>query len=409
MFLKPVLMVLLPLAAFVRIKWANVSAKRQRDAIRAAFAVGMLGLLGMTAGLGVAGPLYAHYWLGLDPPAAWPVMFPIFLFFGAITFYRCFASIAYLVLDGVWLAHRVIGASLVAGLAWLAAMPLLDPLASFGVFATTASVLIVAALSLSVRRTLRAVEPVAAERTTTEILGTPIAITDHPRAAARVLGWVRDRQSRYVCVRDVHGIMLAQRDPALMTIHRDADLILPDGMPLVHIARWRGHRSIGRVSGPDFVETMADLGRAEGVRHYFYGGKPGVAERMAAALALRFPGLAVAGASSPPFGEVSERDGCAEIARLLATTPDIVWIGLGTPKQERWMRRYRDEMPGVTLIGVGAAFDFHAGDIRRAPIWMQRATLEWLHRLLSEPRRLWRRYLVLAPVFVWRVLWDRST
>jgi N-acetylglucosaminyldiphosphoundecaprenol N-acetyl-beta-D-mannosaminyltransferase len=178
-------------------------------------------------------------------------------------------------------------------------------------------------------------------------------------------------------------------------------------MPLVHVARWRGHQSIRRVAGTDFVETLADLGRATGVRHYFYGGKAGIADKMAAKLAGRYPGLTVAGTSTPPFGEVSEEVRRAEMATIMAAAPDIVWVGLSTPKQERWMRRHRGEMAGVTLIGVGAAFDFHAGAVKRAPLWMQRATLEWLHRLLSEPRRLWRRYLVLAPQFVWRVLWDR--
>jgi N-acetylglucosaminyldiphosphoundecaprenol N-acetyl-beta-D-mannosaminyltransferase len=248
-------------------------------------------------------------------------------------------------------------------------------------------------------------EPDAA---TTDILGTPVTITDHPHAAANVLGWIRERRSCFVCVRDVHGIMLARRDPGLMAIHRDADMVLPDGMPLVHVARWRGHRAIRRVSGADFVETLADLGRAEGVRHYFYGGKPGVAGKMAAALARRYPGMTVADTATPPFGEVSEDRRRAELAQIMTARPDIVWIGLSTPKQEYWMHRHRAEMPGVTLIGVGAAFDFHAGEVRRAPRWMQRATLEWLHRLCSEPRRLWRRYLILAPRFVWLVLRDRA-
>lgn len=404
MCFTPILMVLVPLGGFIRIKWAGASPKRQRDAIKAAFAAGILAFFAMAAGLGVVGPLYARYWLGLEAPAGWLILAPCFVYFGAIAFYRCFASIAYLVLDGAWLAHRVIVACLVAGLIGGASAYFLDPLSGFAVFASIASLLIVAAVSRSARRTL---VTAAADAETTNILGIPIAITDHDRAAARILGWIRDRQSRYVCLRDVHGIMLAQRDAGLMEIHQAADMILPDGMPLVHVARWRGHRSIRRVAGTDFVETLADLGRAAGVRHYFYGGKAGIADKMAAKLAGRYPGLTVAGTSTPPFGEVSEEVRRAEMATIMAAAPDIVWVGLSTPKQERWMRRHRSEMAGVTLIGVGAAFDFHAGAVKRAPLWMQRATLEWLHRLLSEPRRLWRRYLVLAPQFVWRVLWDR--
>jgi len=405
MCFTPILMVLVPLGGFIRVKWAGATPKRQRDAIKAAFIAGILAFFAMAVGLGVAGPLYARHWLGLEAPAGWLILAPCFLYFGTIAFYRCFASIAYLVLDGAWLAHHVIAACLAAGLAWIAAAHFLDPLAGFAVFATIASLSVIVAVSLSARRTL-AMAP--SHTDTTNILGTPITITDHDRAAARVLGWIRERQSRYVCVRDVHGIMLAQRDAGLMEIHQAADMILPDGMPLVHIARWRGHRSIRRVSGPDFVETLADLGRAEGVRHYFYGGKPGIADAMAAALARRYPGLAIAGASVPPFGEVSENLRRAEMATIMAAAPDIVWVGLSTPKQERWMRRHRGELAGVTLIGVGAAFDFHAGAVKRAPRWMQRATLEWLHRLLSEPTRLWRRYLVLAPQFVWHMLWDRA-
>ena len=404
MCFTPILMIMVPLGGFIRVKWAGASAKRQRDAIKAAIAAGILAFFAMAAGLGVAGPLYARYWLGLEAPGGWLILAPCFVYFGTIAFYRCFASIAYLVLDGAWLAHRAIIACLVAGLAWIVSARFLDPLTGYAVFAAIASLLIVAAVSRSARRTL-AISVANAE--TTDILGTPVTITDHDRAAARILGWVRARESRYVCVRDVHGIMLARRDAGLMEIHQAADMILPDGMPLVHVARWRGHQSIRRVSGPDFVETLADLGRADGVRHYFYGGKAGIAGKMAAALADRYPGLTVAGASTPPFGEVSEAVRRAEMATIMATAPDIIWVGLSTPKQERWMRRHRGELAGVTLIGIGAAFDFHAGAVKRAPRWMQRATLEWLHRLLSEPRRLWRRYLVLAPQFVWSVLWDR--
>ncbi|MDB5575141.1 MAG: WecB/TagA/CpsF family glycosyltransferase [Bradyrhizobium sp.] len=410
MLLSPLLMVLLPLAAFIRIKWSKASAKRQRDAITASLAFGISGCIAMAAGLAIVGPFYARHWLGLRPPTEWLTLAPIFVFFGVVTLYRIFSSIAYLVLDSVDLAHRVIAASLIGGLAWIVAMPYRSPLASFGVGASTASTLVVAAVLLSAFRALRAgaIIAVPSGEATTAILDIPIAITTHFRAARRVIEGVRARKSCYVCARDVHGLMLAQHDPELCDIHREADMILPDGMPLVHIARWRGHRSMHRVAGPDFVETMADLGRDEGVRHYFHGGKPGVAQRMAAILKERFPGMVVAGTSSPPFGQMSDTEQQAQIATIMASAPDIVWVGLGTPKQERWMHRHYRDMPGVTLIGVGAAFDFHAGVIKRAPLWMQRATLEWLHRLLSEPRRLWRRYVLLAPAFLWRVFRDRS-
>jgi N-acetylglucosaminyldiphosphoundecaprenol N-acetyl-beta-D-mannosaminyltransferase len=240
--------------------------------------------------------------------------------------------------------------------------------------------------------------------TSTDILGTPIAITDLAGATAHLLQRVAARQGGYVCLRDVHGVMLARRDPELRAIHSDAAMNLPDGMPLVHVARWRGHRAIGRVAGTDLVEALADAGRGAALRHYFYGGKPGVAEAMAATLARRFPGLVVAGCASPPFGEIDEAVMKQALAAIVAAHADVVWVGLSTPKQERWMHRHHHALPGMTLIGVGAAFDFITGEVARAPRWMQRATLEWLHRLLSEPRRLWRRYLVLAPRFAWLVL-----
>ncbi len=244
--------------------------------------------------------------------------------------------------------------------------------------------------------------------TTTDILGTPIAITDLAGATAHLLQRVAARQGGYVCLRDVHGIMLARRDPDLRAIHRAAAMNLPDGMPLVHVARRRGHRAIGRVAGTDLVEALADAGRGTALRHYFYGGKPGVAEQMAATLSRRFPGLIVAGCASPPFGEVDDATMARALAAIVAARADVVWVGLSTPKQERWMHRHHRALPGITLIGVGAAFDFVTGEVRRAPRWMQRATLEWLHRLLSEPRRLWRRYLLLAPRFAWLVLTERA-
>ncbi|MDB5584375.1 MAG: WecB/TagA/CpsF family glycosyltransferase [Bradyrhizobium sp.] len=412
MLLSPLLMVLLPLAAFIRIKWSKASAKRQRDAITASLAFGVSGCIAMAVGLAIVGPFYAHHLLGLRPPTDWLTLALIFAFFGVVTLYRVFSSIAYLVLDSVDLAQRVIAASLIGGLAWVVAMPYRSPLTSFGIGASITSALVVAAVLLAAFRALRCARAVVATtdgEATTAILDIPIAITTHFKAARRILENIRARKSCYICERDVHGLMLAQHDPELCEIHREADMVLPDGMPLVHIARWRGHRAMRRVAGPDFVETMADLGRDERVRHYFHGGKPGVAARMAATLQQRFPGMAVAGTSSPPYRPMSDVEQQEQVATIMASAPDIVWVGLGTPKQERWMHRYYRTMPGVTLIGVGAAFDFHAGVVKRAPLWMQRATLEWLHRLLSEPRRLWRRYLLLAPAFLWRVLRDRST
>ncbi|MFS0738646.1 WecB/TagA/CpsF family glycosyltransferase [Sphingomonas sp. 1P06PA] len=231
----------------------------------------------------------------------------------------------------------------------------------------------------------------------------PVSLVNPVLAVETVLGWAVRGSAQFICVRDVHGVMLAQDDDGLMDIHRQAGMVLPDGMPLVGLARWRGHSHVARTCGPDFVDALCAGGIATGLRHYFFGGKPGVAEAMAAALADRHPGLVVAGTSTPPFRTLSMEEDGAATQQIIDAKPDIVWIGLSTPKQEYWMRDHVDRIPGATLIGVGAAFDFHTGAVSRAPRWMQRSGLEWLHRLVSEPRRLWRRYLVLAPRFVWRL------
>jgi N-acetylglucosaminyldiphosphoundecaprenol N-acetyl-beta-D-mannosaminyltransferase len=196
--------------------------------------------------------------------------------------------------------------------------------------------------------------------------------------------------------------MRAQDDADLMQLHEQAGMVTPDGMPLVWLARSRGYQEVGRTCGSDLVLSLCEISIKEGLRHYFFGGKPGVAERLAEKLSARFPGLQVVGTATPPFRKMTPEEDVAATAAITAARPDIVWVGLSTPTQEYWMRDHVGRIPGATLMGVGAAFDFHAGDVKRAPRWMQQVGLEWLHRLSSEPRRLWRRYLVLAPRFVMR-------
>jgi N-acetylglucosaminyldiphosphoundecaprenol N-acetyl-beta-D-mannosaminyltransferase len=173
----------------------------------------------------------------------------------------------------------------------------------------------------------------------------------------------------------------------------------PDGMPLVWVGRAMG-RDVGRVCGPDLLPLLVDRGREAGARHFFYGGAPGVAERLAESLAARYPGLVVAGTHSPPFRPLTPDEDAAEVELINAAQPDFVWVGLGSPKQDLWIDSHRDRLDAAVLFAVGAAFDFHAGTLRRAPVWMQRTGTEWFYRLISEPRRLLKRYTVVNTRFV---------
>lgn len=233
-----------------------------------------------------------------------------------------------------------------------------------------------------------------------EILGVPVGAIDMREAVARILGWAQRRESRYVCAADVHSIMRAHSDRRHREALRHADLVTPDGQPLVWTARMRGNTHIGRVCGPDLLAEVCAASRHLGLRHYFYGGAEGVAEKVASELQRAHPGLEIAGTECPPFRPLTPLEEDALRRRVAAARAGVMWIGLGCPKQEQWMLDHIGQIPGVVLIGVGAAFDFHSKRVQRAPLWMQRRGLEWLHRLASEPRRLWRRYVIMAPQFV---------
>jgi N-acetylglucosaminyldiphosphoundecaprenol N-acetyl-beta-D-mannosaminyltransferase len=231
--------------------------------------------------------------------------------------------------------------------------------------------------------------------------------------AVRLIGeWIVGREQHYVCVTGVHGIMECRRDEELLRIHNAAGLVTPDGMPLVWLSRWQGFHRTSRVYGPDLMLACCAASHTAGSRHFLYGGGPGVVERLAERLRGRFAGLSIVGTYTPPFRGLTPGEDEEVIERINRSEADIVWVGLSTPKQERWMFAHRGRIKAPVMVGVGAAFDFHAGLKRQAPRWMQRSGLEWLFRLWSEPRRLWRRYLRNNPLFVWYVLrqaagWDR--
>lgn len=236
------------------------------------------------------------------------------------------------------------------------------------------------------------------------VLGVGVSAIDMQLALAVMDRWIAAGDQQYVCITGVHGIMESQRDEELRRIHNRAGLVTPDGMPLVWLNWLHGERKVDQVCGTELFAACCERSVEKGYRHYFYGGNEGVAERLADKLRERFPGLQVVGTYTPPFRPLTEAEDEEVVRRINEAQPDFVWVGLSTPKQERWMAAHVGRVSAPVLIGVGAAFDFHAGLKKRAPRWMQRVGLEWFHRLLSEPRRLWRRYLTNNPAFVWHLL-----
>lgn len=228
----------------------------------------------------------------------------------------------------------------------------------------------------------------------TDVLGVQISSLNMPLAVETIEGWVQNSEPNYVCIFTVHGIVECQRDPELMRLCNEAGIRTPDGMPLVWLSRWAGHKDVSRVYGPDLMLELAQRSATTGHRHFFYGGAPGVAEELATNLSQKFPGLKVAGTHTPPMQKIGEVESEDVIARINDSGADVVWCGLGTPKQDWWVANHRSLLNAPVLIAVGAAFDFHTGRVKQAPKWMQRNGLEWLFRLAQDPKRLWRRYML---------------
>ena len=235
------------------------------------------------------------------------------------------------------------------------------------------------------------------------VLGVGISVLNLRTALAAIAGAVRDRHRGYIAVTGVHGVMEAQEDAAFKNILNRALLCTPDGMPMVWLGKLQGHREMSRVYGPDLMLEVCAWSETSGCRHFFYGGADGVAELLAARLKAKFPKLAVVGCYPPPFRPLSAAEQTELQQQVRAAGPDILWVGLSTPKQEKFMAEFLPKLDVTLLIGVGAAFDFHAGRARQAPRWMQRSGLEWLFRLACEPRRLGGRYLKNNPLFAWKI------
>jgi N-acetylglucosaminyldiphosphoundecaprenol N-acetyl-beta-D-mannosaminyltransferase len=236
------------------------------------------------------------------------------------------------------------------------------------------------------------------------ILGVGISTLDLSDTVSLIHRWVEHGEKHYVCLTNVHSIIEAQHDPTLRDVYNRAGLATPDGIPLVWLSQLQGFARCERVYGPDLMLKVCEPTADKRFRHFFYGGGPGTAERLREKLTQRFPSLQVVGTHSPPargFGEIEDP---RIIEGINAAAPQIVWVGLGAPKQERWMADHQQKLNANVLIGVGAAFDFFSGGKRQAPLWMRKSGLEWLFRLLAEPRRLGPRYLRTNPEFVLRVL-----
>jgi N-acetylglucosaminyldiphosphoundecaprenol N-acetyl-beta-D-mannosaminyltransferase len=235
------------------------------------------------------------------------------------------------------------------------------------------------------------------------VLGAGISVINLPAALAAIGDAVRARRKGYICVTGVHGVMEAQADATLRRILNQAFLCTPDGMPMVWMGRLRGHREISRVYGPDLMLEVCAWSEKSGCRHFFFGGAPGVAEHLRDNLTKRFPNLQVVGCYTPPFRPLDAEEKKQLQEMVQAAPADILWVGLSTPKQEKFMAEFLPQLDVTLMIGVGAAFDFHAGYVRQAPRWMQRSGLEWLFRMACEPRRLGKRYLKNNPLFVLKI------
>jgi len=224
-----------------------------------------------------------------------------------------------------------------------------------------------------------------------ELFGVQLTVAGVESAVRALLDLPRSGARARVHFCNVNSLVMAQSDAGLRQVFESPAIVFTDGMPLVWLARLHGCDD-ERVSGPDVMESVIDAGREHGYRHFFYGGDPGVPEALVAALSKRFPGFQISGTYSPPFRLLTEAEDAAVVEMINDARPDFLWVGLGSPKQETWLFEHRDRLTVPVMLAVGAAFNFHSGRVRRAPRWMQQLGLEWAYRLLSEPRRLWRRY-----------------
>ena len=245
-------------------------------------------------------------------------------------------------------------------------------------------------------------EPIAVlTPATAEVLGIPLGLTDYESTLDWIDATVAARGRGYVCVCNVHTVMASAEDAELRAALLGSSINVPDGQPLVWALSALGHPLEDRVYGPELMARACARGAESGQRLYLYGGRnQGALVQLALNLRQRYPGVKIVGGYSPPHRPLTDEERAAVVREINASRPDVVWVGIGVPKQEKWMARLRAELNAPVLVGVGAAFDFHAGLVPQAPTWIQKMGLEWAYRLAHEPRRLWRRYTRYNPRFV---------
>jgi N-acetylglucosaminyldiphosphoundecaprenol N-acetyl-beta-D-mannosaminyltransferase len=238
------------------------------------------------------------------------------------------------------------------------------------------------------------------------VLGVGVHAVTLKQSVRMIEAAVRSQSKGFICVTGVHGVMEAQRDVRFRGILNSSLLTTPDGMPMVWVGRLQGHNRVRRVFGPDLMRVVCSRSVARGITHFFYGGAEGVAEELKERMQASFPGIRIVGTYTPPFRPLTNEEGTELGATIARLKPDIMWIGLGTPKQERFMAEHASKLDTKLLIGVGAAFDYHTGRAQDAPAWVKLSGMQWLHRLSQDPKRLWKRYLINNPIFISKIAWQ---
>lgn len=235
---------------------------------------------------------------------------------------------------------------------------------------------------------------------TCRILGVQIAVVSMEKLVKYLQIHRKELQGQYICVSNVHTTVMAYEDAIYRSVQNGAALAIPDGGPLSSVAHRRGYTEMQRTTGPDLMEEIFSISVSNGYRHFFYGSTEETLERLKTNLETKYPGIQISGMFSPPFRKVTMQEDKEIISLINDTHPDFVWIGLGAPKQELWMAAHKGKIEGL-MIGVGAGFNYHAGELQRAPQWMQHCNLEWLYRLFQDPKRLFKRYLITNTKFIW--------